>query len=186
MPPVLPALTAAVALLAIPSLGHAGGYVSAGVGSGPSLGGELDVYLDGDTHRSGRLAVGHRMGPFSIEAGLHGFGVHGVVPGRGGALDGSALSLAASVKGQIPLFLFVDGYARLGLQRTWITSDAEAENLQGTGVLIGLGLEVPVPVVPVDAAIWLEVSREALDLEQGSYVYDGTADVVMLGVRFGV
>ena len=96
-------------LIAAPSSAYAGGFVSAGVGTAPSLGGDLDTYFDGDGHRSAKVAVGNRMGPIGIEVGLGGYGLHGVMPVTGAAVDGTALSLSASLTGHVPLFLWLDG-----------------------------------------------------------------------------
>ncbi len=179
-------LVATLGTLLIGSSAHAGGYVTAGVGSGPALGGELDTYFDGEGHRSAKVGLGNRIGPLGVEVGVGGYGLHGTMPATGDEIDGSALSLAASLTGHVPLLLWLEGYGRLGLQRTWISASGPMADLSGSGYVMGVGLEMSVPLVLTDAALWLEVDRETVDLSQSGSTYEGTADTVMLGLRLGL
>jgi hypothetical protein len=172
-----------VAILSLPAAAHAGGYVAAGVGSSPELGGELEQHLQTDGHSAGRVAVGHGIGPISVEAALAGFGLHGVAP-NGEWLDGEALSLGLSLKGQIGLFGPLDGYGRAGVERTFIRADM-METFDGEGYLLGAGLELALPLV-FAAAVWVEYDREMLDLAQDQGSITGTADTLLAGVRVGL
>lgn len=169
----------ALLIVAAPASAHAGGYVSAGIGGAPDLGGELHN-LSGEGHNSGRLALGHGLGPIALEVGVTGYGVTGTMPG-GESVDGEALS--ASISGKVfgGLVGNLDAFVRAGLQRTWISTDA-MDDLDGQGYVLGLGLDYGFPL----AALWLELDREYLDLTQSGGQYRGTADTLMAGVRVGL
>jgi hypothetical protein len=169
----------ALLVLAAPASAQAGGYVSAGIGGAPELGGELHN-LSGEGHNSGRLAFGHGLGPVALELGVTGYGVTGTMPG-GGSVDGEALSASISGKLLGGLVGGLDAFLRAGLQRTWIRT-AEMEDLDGQGYVLGVGLDYAFPL----AALWLEVDREFLDLSQGAGQFQGTADTLMAGVRVGI
>src|SRR5688500_12016023 len=93
-----------------PAGAAAGGYVSAGVGSSPSLGGEL-THLSSEGSRSGRVSLGHGFGPIALEAGLGGFGVAGAMPG-GDYVDGTVLTAGVSVKALAEMVPRLSAYAR--------------------------------------------------------------------------
>src|SRR5438067_2231494 len=99
-------------LLALPAAAHAGGYVSAGIGTAPSLGGDVSTTFSGDGHNSGRVALGRGFGPISLEAGIAGFGVSTA------GMSTTAYSAQVSAAAHAPLFLGVDLVARGGLERT--------------------------------------------------------------------
>jgi hypothetical protein len=162
-----------------PATAHAGGYVSAGLGSGPDLGGDLQN-LSGEGHASGRLAFGHGLGPVAVELGVTGYGVTGSMPG-GGSTEGEALS--ASISGKLfgGLVGNLDAFLRAGLQRTWIRTEA-MHDYDGQGYVVGVGLDYGLPL----AALWVEVDREYLDLAHDAGRYSGTADTLMAGVRVGI
>lgn len=166
-------------VLAAPVSAHAGGYVSAGIGGAPELGGELHN-LSGEGHNSGRLALGHGFGALALELGVTGYGVTGTMPG-GGSVDGEALSASLSGKLSGGLVGNLDAFLRGGLQRTWIRTSS-MDDLDGQGYVLGIGLDYTFPL----AALWLELDREFLDLTQGAGQYQGTADTLMAGVRVGI
>lgn len=172
--------------LLIGSPASAGGYVSAGLGSAPSLGGELDTYFDGEGHNSAELGVGNRFGPIGIEGGIGGYGLHGTMPVTGDSIEGSAMSLTGSVTGHLPILLWLDGYARVGVQQTWISSSGPMSDLSGQGYLMGVGVEMQIPLAVTSAALWLELDRETVDLTQSGSTFGGTADTLMLGLRVGL
>lgn len=161
-------LTAAF-LLAIPTAAHAGSYASGAVGTSPDLGGDVSVMLDAEGHNTGRLALGQKLGPASIEGGLAGFRVTG-----GTVVTASlALKLQASLSGALGM------YARGSLDRTWVSG--ETMDLSGDGHTLGVGLDYGVSAL-ADGGVWLELDRQYLDLEGSK----GTADTVMLGIRIGL
>src|SRR6188508_3385967 len=93
-------ILAAALLVAVPAAAHAGSYVSGGVGTSPDLGGDAAVMLDAEGHNTGRLTLGQKFGPASLEGGLSGFGVTG-----GTAVSASiALKLQASLTGPLGFF----------------------------------------------------------------------------------
>jgi len=173
----------AVALAAAPGESRAGGYVSAGIGTAPAIGGELS-FLEASGSRSGRVALGHGFGPVSLEASLGGYGVQGAMP-QGDFVDGTAMSAGASVRGHVPLLATFSAFARLGLERTWVTG--EMNDLSGNGYIMGAGLELGLPMILADTALWLEGDREVMTLTRSvAASYGGHADSVLLGLRVGI
>jgi hypothetical protein len=160
-----------ILLTAAAGAARAGGYVSAGLGGSPDLGGDLTM-LSAEDASSGRIAVGQSFGPLALEAGLGGFGVDG----------GTMVSASVSLKAKTNLVSRLDGYLRGGLERSWLRSDGAMGDLSGDGTMLGAGLEVGLPLVLADAAIWLEVDRQWMDLGPA----DGTADTLLLGMRIGL
>jgi hypothetical protein len=180
----LASLLVPVAVAATTAEAGAGGYVAAGVGSSPNLGGELEDSLDTDGRNAGRLAIGHRVGVASVEAVVGGFGVGGVAP-NGEWIDGTAVTAALAVKLQVGIVGRLDGYGRGGLQRTWVRSDM-MESLSGSGYVLGVGLDYGLPLLVADAGVWLELGRETLRLSQAAGSVSGTADTLLAGVRVGL
>lgn len=181
----LASLLVAASVAAAPAAASAGGYVSAGVGPSPSLGGEL-TSLSSDDARSGRVALGAGFGPLAVEGGLGGFGVNGVLP-SGDYVDGTILSASLSLKGSAPIL--VPGfalYARGGLGRNWVTGDASMDTAAGESYLVGAGAEYAIPMVLADVAFWAELDRDWMTISQDAGTTRGTADVVMIGMRVGI
>jgi hypothetical protein len=160
-----------LALTATAGAARAGGYVSAGIGGAPDLAGELSM-LSSDGGRAGRIAIGHDLGPVALEGGLGGFGVEG----------GTMMSASLSAKLSVDLVSQLDGYARGGIEHSWVRADGAMDGASGDGYLLGAGLELGLPMLLTDAAIWLEVDRQWMELGQAS----GTADTLLLGLRVGL
>jgi hypothetical protein len=166
------------ALLAVPSFAHAGGYVSAGIGSHPDLDGDVGTMLASDG-RAGRIVLGHKLGPASIEAGFGGFGVSGYAP-SGAPINGTAISADLALKLQAQISGPLSFFARGSLDATWVSADA-MDTMSGSGHTLGLGLDYGVDFL-ASGGIWLEADRQYLDLDGRT----GTADTFLLGLRFGI
>jgi hypothetical protein len=176
-------------LIPVPGLdagAQAGPYVSAGVGSGPALGGDFDGVLSTDGHGAGRVGIGHRLGPASLEAAIAGFGITATAP-TGQSANGTALSGQISAKLGMPLVLGVGVFGRAGLERTWMGPTPTAKDrLIGDGKLLGAGLEYNLDLVLASAGVWLEVDRDWITVSSHEMTFSGTADSVMAGLRFGI
>jgi hypothetical protein len=171
-----------LAFAALPRTSHAGGYVSAGVGTAPATGGELS-FLDASSSQSARVGLGHGFGPVSLEASLGGYGVRGGTP-DGGYVDGTALAAGVSVRGNLPLFAMLSAFGRVGLERSWVAG--EMGDLSGEGYLLGAGLELGLPMLLGDSSVFLEIDREYLTLQRSMGSYDGFVDTATLGLRVGL
>jgi hypothetical protein len=181
----LPSLIVSL-VLAVPVAAHAGPYVSAGVGAGPALGGDFSGTLSADGHSAGRVGIGHRLGPASLEAAISGFGVTATAP-TGESVDGTALSGQISAKLGVPIVLGIALYGRGGLERTWMGPTANADDrLIGDGTVLGAGLEYNLDLVLTSAGVWVEADREWITVEGQGMSFDGTADMVLAGVRVGI
>jgi hypothetical protein len=177
-------LIAAAFLLAAAPAAHAGGYVSVGVGQAPSLGGDLDKMVSTTGH-SGRVGVGMGFGPLSIEAALGEYGVAapGAVDRNGTALD---VSVSAMLRAKLSGGLGV--YGKGGLERASVlVPDGEGTTRAwGSGYVLGVGLDYQLDLAIAKTSIWLEGTRESLDVSTMSASYQGNAETLMLGLRFGI
>ena len=173
-----------IAFAAAPA--RADSYVSAGVGTAPSLGGDFDGVLRTDGHSNGKISIGQQVGPAALEAGLGAFGVTGMAP-DGQTRDGTALNVSVAVSLHIPLVLGVGGYARGGLERSWIGPTPSASTrISGDGYLVSAGLEYGLDVVVTHATIWAEANRDYMNVSAMGAAYHGTADMFLAGLRIGI
>ncbi len=179
------AVAAALALLALPSAASAGGYVSAGIGTGPAFGGELENAYTGDDHNSARVLVGKRFGIVGIEAGIGGWGLTGTAGNTLDVVSGRAYSAQAAVTVSMPLVTKLDGYLRVGIEKIWVTGEQYTEYpVGGGGYLLGAGIAYDLGVR--DAALWLEANHELIHLGRPAGTeFDGTVSTLLAGIRVG-
>lgn len=183
--------------LCLPAAAHAGGYLSAGVGSDASLGGQLSTRFSADDLTLGRLGAGYRVGSLALEGVLLGTGLRDTQTMTSEDADPlSAVSLGADIKYYFGVSGALEGYVRGGLHKTWLRaaegSGAEGlDSLQyaGRGYDVGGGLQYSFRLVPtISAALWLDLHRQYMDLESqsGSAKLTGTADMLTIGVSLGL
>lgn len=180
------AVAAALALLALPTAASAGGYVSAGVGTGPAFGGELEGAYTGDGHTSARLMVGKRFGIVGLEAGLTGFGFTGTAQDTSDTTAGARMYQAqAAVTVTMPLMVKLDGYLRAGIEKSWASGEVNPGiDISGGGYVIGAGAAYNLGVR--DAALWLELNHELVTYDHtNNPSREGTVSTLMVGVRVG-
>lgn len=179
------AAVAALALLALPATASAGGYVSAGLGTGARFTGSLSGNFTGEGHNSGKVMIGKRFGIVSIEAGVAGFGIDGNL-GTTGDLAGDRLySASASVVGQFPVMPKLEVFARLGLSKAWVSGEGDDRQISGGGYVTGVGASYDLGFR--DAALWAEIGHEVTRLERAQLAdMKGGVDTLMIGVRFGI
>lgn len=180
------AAVVALSLLALPAAAHAGGYVSAGIGTAPQFGGDLDDGYSGKGHNSARVMVGKQFGIVGLEAGVAGFGFSGVSQDTGDTATGARMynaQLAITVT--LPLMTKLDGYLRGGIEKAWASGEANAGiDISGSGYLIGAGVAYSLGVH--DAALWAELGHEMVSYDHtNNPTREGTVDALMVGVKFG-
>ncbi len=191
--PMKAVMTAAILIftpLAMTSVTEAGGFVSLGMGSAPNLGGEVSQLYTGDESGSngGRIAMGERLGPLALEAGINSASL--LTQGVGaGAESAKAVSLEVSLKYYFSFMGPVEAYAKGGLAKTWIVqgSGMSMDSEQsGRAYALGGGLQYSLPTPILEAGVWMDYSRQILDLHnnEGESV-DGSVDVLTMGVSFG-
>ena len=177
-------MTASLALgLAIPSIAHAGSYLSFGLGSESAPSGELVSDLHPDAMSVGRLAAGYRAGPIALEAGISASGL------RDTADDSTVRSASASVdlKYFVGLFGPVEAYARGGLSKTWLSGGDSLVQSTGRAYDLGGGLQYTFGVLPLaDASIWFDYTHRMAGLDgEEKQLMNTSADVMSLGVSVG-
>jgi hypothetical protein len=96
-----------------------------------------------------------------------------------GLADGRAVSAALALRLRAPITPLFGLYARGGLERTWVRS--ERMDLAGDGYLLGVGLDLAPPVLPV--ALWVELGHASTTLSGDGAAYGGTIQTAMIGVR---
>ncbi len=183
--PALALATISAALLATPASAAAGGYLSVGLGTAPTFNDELGATFSGEGHSSGRVMIGQRFGRLALEAGLGGYGLHGVRGDTVDVVDGRAVTASVSAKLHIPLGDRATAYLRGGLGRTWVSSDA-AMDFEGDGYHGGAGLEYSLDLALTQASLWVEVRRDLHELDRMGAQYDGSADTLSVGLSFGL
>jgi hypothetical protein len=145
----------AVALVAAAaSTASAGTYLGLGIGTAASPSGDLPMAV-GDGGRTGHLLAGWKFGNgFSIE----GQGIrYGLARGHAD-YDGTALAVAA--KYSLPLGNDFEAFGRLGVARTWLSSDvASVPDYQGNGLLLGAGFEYQLKLGATAASLFVDYQR---------------------------
>lgn len=185
-------LLALAALLALTSTAAADSYLSLGIGVQADLDGSTGSTLQDAAGRSGRIAVGQRMGVVAVEAGVFGTGLGGTGlggtgpggTGPGGAAAGASLiSAAAELKLHLPLSAGLELYGKGGFNHGWVTVNGQGVIDDGSGIAFGAGIQFRVTPGPVgSAAIWLDYTHQEIALSNGTTVVDMTNIGVSVGI----
>jgi opacity protein-like surface antigen len=136
------AVLAATLLAASSSAAFAGTYVGLGIGSNAVYEGSDRLKKDG---RSARLTVGYTFRPmkrnttFSLEGALGGYGLG--LKDRTSIVEIDAYQLSAAGKLNVPLADHFEAFGRLGLQYTTASAANPIYDTEGTGFLVGAGIE---------------------------------------------
>lgn len=148
----------AVALVAAAaSTASAGPYLGLGIGTAASPSGDLEM-TSSDGNRTGRLILGNSWGRFSVEGQGSRYSVYkGRLP-----YDGSQLAVAG--KYSLPLGDSFEAFGRLGLQRTWLNTDANQADWQGNGWLFGAGFEYRFKISTVGASAFVDYQYASTNL----------------------
>lgn len=180
---------------------HAGGYLSVGLGADALLGQDFRENFDAKAMTLGRVSVGARFGSFAIEGVMFGADLRatsmqilGQTPDSQGD-DFSTTSLGIEGKYYFKLFSGIEGYGKLGINRTWLTADATVENppeYQGQGYTVGAGLQYGLKVLPsIGASIWLDYNRQMVSLDEVNLSnvslpdLQGSSNMITIGLTLG-
>ncbi len=186
-------LTIAAFFMAIPSA-HAGGYLSLGIGSDAVLGGELNSHFDTDDLKVTRVALGTRIGPFALEGVMSGADLRGtsnqVLGQSTGGDEFSTTSLGVDVKYYVGLSGALEGYARGGISKTWLSAGSGIEtNFEYTGraYSVGGGLQYSFSLLStIGGAIWADYNHQLMHLsDETAPNLTGTADMLTIGLSVG-
>lgn len=178
-----------LALFAAPLAAHAGGgYVSAGIGSGAGLGGQLSESFQTEDNRSARFSLGQRVGPVAVEASLFGAGMVGESQMVGVGADYDTLSVGVDLKYYFTLAGPLELYPKAGLNKTWLLEPTGASSdYDGTGWDLGGGLQFTFDSPVAMAALWLDFTHQRTDLRDSSRPdLDGQVSMLTLGLSLGI
>ncbi len=184
------------ALLAFLSLGFASsseaqadGYVGIGIGSDSGISGELSNYFDTNEETSNsRIVLGQRFGALSLEASLFGSQLQGV--GAMAAADSySTISLGVDLKYSVGLVGALEGYGKIGLNKTWLTGPDSGESLSysGRGNALGLGVQYNFNIAVTRIGLWADYTVQRTELRDGDRMaLDGELSMFNLGLSVGM
>lgn len=174
------AFLAATGCLAISTTAFAGGYVGLALGTQPAINTSFEQTMAQPSGRSLRGLVGTRFGKVAVEGALNGFGV---LSRRGAAH--TAYQLSGALKLSLPLGNNFEGFARAGLERTWLNLDGV--DLTGNGFLVGGGFEYRLDAILTSASVFVDynVHRATLEAPGGAQV-DETTRIWGLGLSVGI
>jgi len=159
---------------------HAGTYIGVGVGTGANMGDEAGNSYAADG-RSARLALGYRIGPFSIEGMYSGYGF--VINGDNNAsYDARNLQLAG--KYNFALGDNFELFGRLGLLRSDLNARQNALDMEGDGYTFSVGAEYKVNLAVSGLGIYVDWTRNSIDLS--TQKLNQTASLWTLGVNFSL
>jgi opacity protein-like surface antigen len=172
---------ASLATVALAPAARADGYVAVGVGTGGSSG-SSDGFVGG-SRMSGRLMIGQRISLISLEAGVSGYGLDGMVPNT----SYDAVALGAGLKLNLPLFLGLEIFGRGGVERTWLeASERGMSDYSGNGYVAGAGLEYGFDLVVTEASVWLDWTRHGADLHGDDGDREARADLWTAGLSLDI
>jgi hypothetical protein len=128
-----------ISISSVSSLAIAGGYAGMAIGTQAGIEDDFQSTVAIPAGRSFRLLGGWRfaqLAGLSVEGGLN---TYGMMSRMGG--ETRAWALSAGVKYSLPFGNDFEGFARGGLERTWLSLDDYREELVGNGWLLGVGFE---------------------------------------------
>lgn len=175
------ALLAAVGCLAISSTASAGPYLGLSLGTSPSMDGKIGSVDADSSGRSLRGLIGMRFMNISAEGALNGFDVATTNYG-----EHTAYQLSAAVKVSMPIALGFEGFARGGLERTWLSMGNDDLDFSGNGFLLGIGFEYRLDVILASASVFVDYDYHRVTLSNASDSSGENIGVWALGFTFGI
>lgn len=178
--------TVVAALAATLALGHvasAGTYVGLAVGPGLDTSGDANYT---STDRDGKLLLGFSFGPISVEGGA----LRGSIAPSNGGLGYDLTQLSVAAKYNVPLAEGFEAFGRAGFQRTSLSGQSSADmgnhDSDGTGLLLGLGVEYRINLVATQASVFVDYNFASTKLN-GPAVTDLSLQTrgFMLGATVG-
>jgi len=186
---ILPVVLGSLLLFSGAGEAQADGYIGAGIGSGGDLSGDLSEHFTTDEDSSSsRIIVGERFGALAVEGSLFGSQLRGA-SGFSGEGDFTTISLGVDLKYYIGLVGGLEGYGKIGLNKTWLSGPAEMEDwsYQGRGQEIGVGLQYNINLPLTQVGLWLDYTAQNTELRDSgeSQALDGSLEMLNVGVSLG-
>ena len=150
-------LLAAVLVAAAASTASADPYLGLGIGTAASPSGDIPM-TSNDGNRTGRLLGGYRFGRFSVEGAASRYSIFKATT----PYDGTVLAVAG--KYSLPLGDNFEAFGRLGLERTWLSTDTTDSDWSGNGLLLGAGFEYRFDVKATGASVFVDYQRTQSNL----------------------
>ncbi len=183
-------------LIALLSLGlaadneaQADGYVGIGLGSDSQISGDLaNHFTTSEDTSSSRIILGQRFGALALEASLFGSQLQGM-SGLSDNESFSTISLGVDLKYNVGLFGALEGYGKIGLNKTWLTGPETSQNLsyEGRGEAMGLGLEYSFNIAVTRIGLWADYTLQHTELRDGNReALDGELGMFNLGISVGL
>ena len=175
------ALLVATGLTTISTAASAGGYLGLGAGPEAAMNSEMEKVAT-PSGRSLRVLAGSRFGNIAIEGALNGFGV---IASR---QDQTVYELSGALKLSIPFGNNFEGFARVGLERTWLDLGDSRMNLTGDGFMVAGGFEYRLDAVLANASLFVDytVHQATLENSAGTTKVDDNTRVWGLGFTVGI
>ena len=175
------ALLVAALVTVTATAANAGTYIGLGIGTGASVSDSVNNSYKADG-RSARLALGYRIGAFSIEGMYSGFGYQ-VANGPGtGLTDSRTIQLAA--KYNLSLADHFELYGRLGLLRTDLTERDSGSSEEGDGYTGSVGVEYRLDLLVTGFGVFMDWTRNQATFTTDSGVQiDQSASMWTLGAN---
>lgn len=175
------ALLVAAGCFAISRAASAGSYLGLALGTEPGVDSDFEQAVGQPSGRSLRGLVGVRFGNVSLEGALNGFDV---ATHRLG--DHTAYQLSGALKLSLPLGNNFEGFARVGLERTWLNLGGNGFDLMGDGFLVGGGFEYRLDAVLTNASIFVDYNVHRATLSSDRFHGDETLRIWGLGFSVGI
>jgi hypothetical protein len=152
---------AAVLLAATASTASAGTYVGLGIGTSPATSGDVAMLEDG---RSGRLQLGYRFGPLSVEG----------LASRADLARDDGASYSWTTLGIAGRFNYVLGgnfeaFGRLGYQGTSVDQSGGNDHFSGSGLLFGGGFEYRLNLGLASGSLFVDYTVEHANLHREGF-----------------
>lgn len=169
-------------------LAHANGYIALGRGDGTHWEENAISVADHTSHYL--LILGQRFGAVSLEASLLGEQMQLASGAEDSVATSTLLSLGFDVKYSVGILGGLEGYGKVGLNKTWLGYRRPNSGIDwqssGRGTRFGLGLQYTVNIALGQLGVWLDHAWQNTflvnDAKQGT---DAEISITTLGLVVG-
>jgi OOP family OmpA-OmpF porin len=172
-------------VVAASSSASAGTYIGVGIGTGANVSDEINTPYVADG-RSARGVLGYRIGPFSVEGAVSGYGLVIGNEGDGGQFDSRSVQIAG--KYNFAIGDKFELFGRLGLLRTDLNGKQNSTNASGDGYTFSLGVEYRLDLIATGLGLYMDWTRNStqMTLDSGVGLGNQTASMWTLGLNLAL
>jgi hypothetical protein len=179
------ALLVTAILAASTQAASAGTYLGLGIGPGANVGG-TDGHVD-EGGRSMRLLGGYKLSVLSGRLAIEGaLSFQGLTFKDNGGPEYDGRQLGVYGKYNHPLGSDFEVFGKLGVHRTWFSSEVDAYAVAGQGFLVGVGAEYRLTAILASASVWVDYTHHMATLDGDRYSWDAGVGMWMLGFSIGL